>query len=278
MAEVVFQLTSIEANTGEVSSTALEFTRRTEAQAAGLSEVSASVAQLDRAIGLAAENAGQATASASQSRDQAQASSQTMQDAMSAMSAIEGSAGEIRKIVSLIEEIAFQTNLLALNAGVEAARAGEAGRGFAVVASEVRALAQRSSDSARDINTLISTSTENISRGAALVRTGCDTMASMTTTLDTTVQQVKSISDGLAEQALGMREINVTLADMDASIHRDAALAAETATAAASIATAVTALSGTVSGFAIAPRQTSVNEAAAQRSSDRSKGGAKGAA
>ena len=81
------------------------------------------------------------------------------------MAHIEESSRKIADIITVIDEIARQTNLLALNAAVEAARAGDAGRGFAVVASEVRSLAQRSSQAAKDIKTLITNSFGEVQEG-----------------------------------------------------------------------------------------------------------------
>lgn len=63
---------------------------------------------------------------------------------------------EITKITGVISDIADETNLLSLNASIEAARAGDAGKGFAVVATEIGKLAQTSSSSVHNIESLIS--------------------------------------------------------------------------------------------------------------------------
>jgi methyl-accepting chemotaxis protein len=91
---------------------------------------------------------------------------QTMQGLRANIDAMHVGSGEIS---SAADDLSRRTEQPALNAGVEAVRAGDVGRGFAVVASEVRALAQRSAESAKEIKGLISASTAQVTQGVDLV-------------------------------------------------------------------------------------------------------------
>jgi methyl-accepting chemotaxis protein len=62
---------------------------------------------------------------------------------------------EIGRILTVIHEVSEQTELLSLNASILAAQAGENGKGFAVVANEIKALAERTASSTKEITRII---------------------------------------------------------------------------------------------------------------------------
>ena len=216
----------------EISSSADELSSRTEGQAATLEQTAAALEEVTSSVNSANENVKGVESTVEAARQKAEDSSEVVEATVKAMTEIESSSEKIRHIISVIDDIAFQTNLLALNAGVEAARAGDAGRGFAVVASEVRGLAQRSSDAALEIKSLIETSSEQVGRGVELVgRTG--------EALNTIVDQVKQISGLIGEisqssqeQSTALTEINTGMSQLDQVTQSNAAMVEENTAAA----------------------------------------------
>ena len=219
----------------EIGIAADDLSRRTEHQAASLEETAAALDAITAMVKRSAEGARRASEVVAHARQEASRSEAIVADAVSSMSAIEGSSREIGTITGMIDEIAFQTNLLALNAGVEAARAGEAGRGFAVVAQEVRALAQRSAEAARDIKALIAASTTQVSSGVALVAKTGDTLRAIAEEVGEIDELVNEIAISAKEQATGVNEVNDAVTQMDQVTQQNAAMVEQSTAAAHSL-------------------------------------------
>ncbi len=224
MRGIVGNAHGISSGAGEISQAADDLSRRTEQQAASLEETAAALDQITATVRKTADNAKQANSIVAVARTDAEESRQVVNGAVTAMASINASSRQISQILGVIDEISFQTNLLALNAGVEAARAGDAGRGFAVVASEVRALAQRSSEAAKEIKELISVSSQHVG-------TGVDLVGKAGTALNTIVGKVGEISALVAEiavasqeQSSGLGEINTAINQMDQVTQQNAAM------------------------------------------------------
>ncbi|OYW90114.1 MAG: chemotaxis protein, partial [Caulobacterales bacterium 32-67-6] len=226
---------NMQSGANEISSAAEDLSRRTERQAAGLEETAAALDQITATVRKAAENAQAADVVVGQTRTQAETGGAVVQRAITAMGEIEKSSDQIGQIIGVIDEIAFQTNLLALNAGVEAARAGEAGRGFAVVASEVRALAQRSADSAREIKTLISTSSTQVKGGVVLVRESGEALSAIAVRINDITHLMGEIRASTQEQALALAEVNTAVNEMDQVTQQNAAMVEESTAASLSL-------------------------------------------
>lgn len=222
---------SIKTGTADINQSSDDLSQRTEAQAATLEQTAAALEEITASVRSAADGARSVEKITAEAKDEAQRSDAVVQNAVTAMTAIEQSSKQISQIISVIDDIAFQTNLLALNAGVEAARAGEAGRGFAVVASEVRALAQRSSDAAMEIKNLIGNSSQQVDDGVKLVGEAGSALSQIMDRVNTVAQLVSEIAEGAAEQSNGLAEINTGMTQLDQVTQQNAAMVEEASAA-----------------------------------------------
>jgi len=213
----------------EIAVSTTDLSERTEEQAASLERTSTAMEEISATVKTNADNARQASEAAANTRQIADRGGDIVTQAVTAMGKIEGSSLKISEIISVIDEIARQTNLLALNAAVEAARAGEAGRGFAVVAAEVRSLAQRSSQAAKDINVLITSSSTQVKDGVMLVNQAGAALTEIRESIRSVAQIVSDIASSSAEQAVGLEEVNKAMTHMDEVTQQNAALVEENA-------------------------------------------------
>jgi methyl-accepting chemotaxis protein len=241
----------IAAASTEVRDASQELAKRTEQQAASLEEAAAALEEVTRTVGDSSHRAEEAGRLVTATRQNAEQSGLVVQEAISAMDEIAKSSHEITNIIGVIDDIAFQTNLLALNAGVEAARAGEAGKGFAVVAQEVRELAQRSAKAAKEIKTLINTSSHQVSGGVDLVGKTGASLRDILTQVASIHDNVAAIVEASREQATTLREISQAVNHMDQATQKNAAMVEETTAASHSLANEAESLRGLLMQFDI---------------------------
>ena len=223
---------TVSQSAAEISQGNRDLSNRTQQQASAIEETASALEQMTSSVKNTADHARQANSLSNTTRQVAQQGGEVLNNTIEAMQEVTVSSQKINDIINVVNEIAFQTNLLALNAAVEAARAGEAGKGFAVVAGEVRNLAARSSDAAKEIQTLITDSVTKIMHGNELVARSGASLDEIIKNVQKVGDIINEISTASSEQATGIEEINHAVSQMDQAIQQNAALVEEISAAA----------------------------------------------
>lgn len=248
---------------GEIGSASDDLSRRTEQQAASLEETAAALEEITVTVKKTAANARDVSTSVAAAKQAAENGGTVVGTAVKAMDSIAQSSRQITDIIGVIDEIAFQTNLLALNAGVEAARAGDAGRGFAVVASEVRALAQRSSEAAKEIKALINTSSEQVDAGVKYVgETGraLERIVGQVLQINTLANEMAQATE---QQSTGIEQVNAAVSQMDQVTQQNAAMVEEATAASRNLVGETKTLAELVSFFSVGGASESISHSRA---------------
>lgn len=223
--KVKLATTEIDQTADQISLESSDLAIRTESQGESLQDTSATMEEMSANTTANAENALHASGLAQNAQSRAGSGMEVITSAIGYMQEIETSSSEIAETIAVIDTIASQTSLLALNAAVEAARAGDAGKGFSVVAEEVRELARKTSEAARNIKTLIQTSTHQVTQGVAQVRNAGGELEEIMKAISDASETMTEISSATKEQSEGVREISAVVADMDSLTQENVNLA-----------------------------------------------------
>lgn len=186
-----------------------------------------------------------------QMAENAQGSSDVMNDMLSVMQKISGSSNEIAKIIGVVENITFQTKILSLNASIEAARAGKYGKGFSVVAEEIRALSDKCAQAIEPIRDLIDKSVSETENGVKLAGSVSDKLNILVDNVNKTTDAVMKIAQSSQQQSDAVETVKNSLDKIDGVVQANSATAEQTAALAEELKTQSGSLMKSVTEFNI---------------------------
>ncbi len=232
----------VKSTSADLSSTASALLEGANRQSESAASTAAALEEIAVSVACVAEAAVELRALSDQSLDATNSGHAKLQQLLGDMTGVQNSVGEIESVVlefvkstqaitnmtKQVRDIADQTNLLALNAAIEAARAGEHGRGFAVVADEVRKLAEMSALSAKKIDEVTQSLSDQsnavsqvVERGKASLNASEAAVSSVAGALDEareiserTNRGVGDITSSVNEQKIAITEITRSMEEI----------------------------------------------------------------
>lgn len=212
-----------------VASVGLELTDGASKQATSVEETSSSLEEITSMSRLNTENISHANTLMIETSRVVNEAGDSMKELFDSIDELSKTSEETRKVIKVIEKIAFQINLLSMNAAVEAVHAGQAGASFGVIVQEVRNLALRSRASARDTAALIEASIERTKNGVDLVYKAGETFENVAAGAKKVGELLGEVTISSQEQARGIGNINEAMTEIDRVTQKNAANAEETA-------------------------------------------------
>jgi methyl-accepting chemotaxis protein len=240
--------------------------------ATAMNEMSATVSEVSKNAGSAAQAAQEADDRAKDGWSVVNTTVQTINNLASEVERtsdvienLKGDSISIGTVLDVIRDIAEQTNLLALNAAIEAARAGEQGRGFAVVADEVRTLASRTQQSTREINDMIERLQNGANQAVSVMEMGRakaeesveqaakagEALQSITGVVDNIKSMNMQIASAAEEQSSTAEEINRNIVNISEVAQETAGGSQQTASASDELARLASDLQSQVGKFKV---------------------------
>lgn len=251
ISNVVIAANQISAGSNQVSDGAQSLAQGATEQASSIQELSATISEISDNVTDNANHSQKANELATVSGAVAESTLHDMEEMLGAMNQISASAENIGKVIKVIDDITFQTNILSLNAAVEAAHAGTAGKGFAVVADEVRNLAQKSSDSAKEITTLIEDAVSAVHHGEAIAQKTSIAFDDLTKKIYDVIEIINQIATASEVQANSIQQITGGVDQISAVVQTNSATSEESAAASEELSSQADMLTSLVNQFKI---------------------------
>ena len=247
--EVNGAIDQVSSGSNQVAQASQELSQGATEQASSLEEITSSITEISSQSKQNTGNAVEVSGLSKKAMENAENGNSKMKELVTAMSGINNYTAEIKRIVKIIDDIAFQTNLLALNANVEAARAGKYGKGFAVVAEEVRNLASRSAESVSETTQMVENAVTSIDECNRLVDITAKGLEDIMESANKVADLVEEISVASKEQTQGLDQISQGLGQIDQVTQATTASAEESASAAEELAGQAQQLKGIINKF-----------------------------